>query len=126
MTKLRQIYYCDICGNVVEVLYEGAEALVCCGKPMQLLEPKTEDSTKEKHVPYIEEAEGGVIVTVGQNQEHPMVEKHFIRFIEIQTKDEVCRAELKPGWTPKAFFPVKKEAIIEAREYCNLHGLWKS
>jgi len=126
MTKLREIYYCEKCGNVVEILNEGAPALVCCGVPMVKLEAKTEDASTEKHVPYLEETENGILVKVGQNQEHPMLEKHYIKFIEVQTKDKVFKAELKPGDKPQAEFPVKKVEVIEVREWCNLHGLWKS
>ena len=126
MTQLREIYYCEICGNVVEILNEGAPALVCCEVPMVKLEAKTEDATIEKHVPFVEEVEGGVLVKVGQNQKHPMIEKHYIKFIEVLRKDRTCRVELKPGDKPEAFFTVKKEEIIEVREWCNLHGLWKS
>jgi len=126
MTELREIYYCEICGNVVEVLNEGAPSLVCCGKPMVKLEAKKEDSTVEKHVPYVEEKDDGVLVKIGQNAAHPMLEKHYIKFIEVMTKDKVCRAELKPGDEPEAWFPVKKSDIISAREWCNVHGLWES
>lgn len=126
MTKLRDVYYCEKCGNVIEILNEGAPALVCCGLPMQKLEAKTEEASNEKHVPYIEEVDDGVVVIVGQNQEHPMMEKHYIKFIEILTADKVYRTELKPGDKPIAKFPVKKADIIEAREWCNLHGLWKN
>jgi len=125
MTNLREIYYCEKCGNVIEILNQGAPALSCCGTPMEKLEAKSEDATTEKHVPYIEEVEGGVLVKVGQNAAHPMLENHFIKFIEILTKDKVCRAELKPGDAPEAFFPVAKADVLEAREWCNLHGLWK-
>jgi superoxide reductase len=126
MTQLREIYYCEKCGNVIEIMNEGAPALVCCGVPMERLEAKTEDASTEKHVPYIEEKNNGVLIKIGQNQEHPMLEKHYIKFIEVLTNDKVFRAELKPDNKPEAFFPVKKEEIIEAREWCNLHGLWKS
>ena len=126
MTKLREIYYCEKCGNIVEVMNEGAPALVCCGVPMVKLEAKTEDSSTEKHVPYIEEKDDGVLIKVGQNQEHPMLENHYIKFIEVLTKDKVCRLELKPDDKPEGFFTVIKEEIIEVREWCNLHGLWKS
>ena len=126
MTQLREIYYCEKCGNVVEVMNEGAPALVCCGVTMVKLEAKTEDASIEKHVPFVEEVEDGVLVKVGQNQEHPMLENHYIKFIEVLRKDKICRLELKPGDKPEGFFPVKKEEIIEVREWCNLHGLWKS
>lgn len=126
MTKLREIYYCPICGNVIEINNEGASALVCCNQKMQKLEAKTEDSSLEKHVPYVEKVDGGVLVKVGQNQAHPMNEDHLIKFIEIHTETMVLKAELKPGDAPEAFFPVKKEDVIKAREWCNLHGLWES
>lgn len=126
MVKLRDIYYCEICGNVVEILNEGQPALVCCGQPMIRLEAQTQDATQEKHVPYIEETGDGVLVKVGQNQEHPMLEKHYIKFIEVLTKNKVCRVELHPGDKPQAEFPVKKSDILMAREWCNIHGLWKS
>ena len=126
MTKLREIYYCPICGNVIEINNEGASALVCCNQKMQKLEAKTEDSSLEKHVPYVEKVDGGVLVKVGQNQAHPMNEDHLIKFIEVHTETMVLKAELKPGDAPEAFFPVKKEDVIKAREWCNLHGLWES
>ncbi|MCF7792478.1 MAG: desulfoferrodoxin [Candidatus Cloacimonetes bacterium] len=126
MTKLREIYYCEICGNVVEIMNEGQPALVCCDQPMNKLEAKTEDSTVEKHVPYVEEKDGGVLVKVGQNAAHPMEEKHHIKFIEVLTKDKVCRAELQVGEAPEAWFPIKKEDIVATREWCNIHGLWES
>lgn len=126
MTKLREIYICDICGNIIEVLHTGQGALVCCGEEMKLMEEKTEDSSKEKHVPYVEETDDGIIVKIGQNQDHPMEEKHYIEWIQVITKDNrTFRKFLKPGDSPKAEFPVEKEDII-SREYCNIHGLWKS
>ncbi|MCK4980016.1 MAG: desulfoferrodoxin FeS4 iron-binding domain-containing protein, partial [Candidatus Delongbacteria bacterium] len=79
MTQLREVYYCEKCGNVVEILNEGAPALVCCGVPMEKLEAKTEDASTEKHVPFVEEVEGGILVKVGQNQAHPMLENHYIK-----------------------------------------------
>ena len=126
MTQLREIYYCEKCGNVVEILNEGAPALVCCGEPMEKLVAKTEDASTEKHVPFVEEKDGGVLVKVGQNTAHPMLEKHYIKFIEVLTGCKVYRKELKPDVAPEAWFPVKKEDIKEVREWCNLHGLWKS
>jgi len=124
-TVLREIYYCEACGNVIEVLNEGAKALKCCGNEMVKLEAKTEDATTEKHVPYVEETDGGVIVKVGQNTAHPMMEKHYIKFIEVHTCCDVYRHELKPGDEPQAKFPVKKADIEYVLEWCNLHGLWK-
>ena len=125
MAKFRGIYKCEICGNIVEVLHEGAGALVCCGEEMKLMEEKTEDSSVEKHVPYIEKTSNGVLVKVGQNQDHPMINEHFIEWIEIIADGASYRKFLKPGDKPQAEFEIKADKI-EAREYCNVHGLWKS
>lgn len=126
MTVLKQLYYCPICGNVTEVVFTGAEALVCCGEPMVLLQENTVDAAKEKHVPVVEGDEQSVTVKVG-SVPHPMEEKHYIAFIELITKDDmVLRAELKPGMEPVAVFPVPMSKVLYAREYCNLHKLWKS
>ena len=124
MTEKKQIYKCQVCGIVVEVLDGGAGECICCGKPMQAMQAKTEDATTEKHVPYIEQVEGGVKVRVGQNAAHPMEEKHWIQWIEVQTDGKSCRQFLNPGDAPEAVFPVTGDDVT-AREFCNLHGLWK-
>ena len=125
MTKVREIYKCNVCGNVVEVLHAGVGELVCCGEPMELMKEKSEDSSVEKHVPYIEKTSDGVIVKIGQNQEHPMEEKHYIEWIQVIADGASYRKFLKPGDKPKAEFKIKADSI-QAREYCNIHGLWKS
>jgi len=125
MAKVREIYKCNICENIVEVLHAGVGELVCCGEPMELLKAKTEDSTVEKHVPFIEKTANGVLVKVGQNQDHPMEEKHYIEWIQVIADGAAYRKFLKPGDKPQAEFEIKAEQI-EAREYCNIHGLWKS
>jgi superoxide reductase len=123
MTKRLQIYKCEICGNIVEVIHEGAGELVCCGEPMKLLVENTVDAAKEKHVPVIEKTASGVKVKVG-SVAHPMEEKHYIEWIEIIADGKAYRQFLKPGNTPEAVFDIKANKI-EAREHCNLHGLWK-
>lgn len=125
MTKIREVYKCNICGNIVEVLHAGVGGLVCCGQPMELLKEKTQDSAVEKHVPYVEKTKEGVLVKVGQNQDHPMEEKHYIEWIQVIADGASYRKFLKPGDKPKAKFEIKADKI-EAREYCNIHGLWKS
>ncbi len=125
MTEVKEIYKCEICGNIVEVLHNGIGALVCCGEPMKLMDEKTEDASTEKHVPYIEKTENGVIVKVGQNQDHPMEEKHYIEWIQVIADGKAYRKFLKPSDKPQAEFEIKADEI-EAREYCNIHGLWKS
>ncbi len=124
MTKNLQVYKCNICGNIVEVLHSGVGELVCCGQPMELLKEKTEDIGQEKHIPVIEKIENGIKVKVGSIT-HPMEEKHYIEWIEIIADGKVCRKSLKSGDAPEAIFEIKAERI-EAREYCTIHGLWKS
>ena len=125
MTQLRELYRCEVCGNIVEVVNEGATALVCCGEPMIKLEAKTEDQGQEKHVPVVEETESGIKVKVG-SIEHPMEDKHYIKFIEILLKDRIIRKELKPGQAPEVKYCAAKSDVIEVREFCSIHGLWKN
>lgn len=124
MTKRLEVYKCSICGNIVEVLEAGGGELVCCGQPMDLLVENTVDAAKEKHVPVIAKTDGGVKVSVG-SVAHPMEEKHYIQWIELIADGISYRKFLKPGDTPEAVFKVDASQIT-AREYCNLHGLWKS
>lgn len=125
MTKMRELFKCSVCGNVIEVVNPGAPALVCCQKPMERLEAGVTDASKEKHVPVVEAVSGGIKVKVG-SVAHPMEEKHFIRFIEVLTKDQVLRAELTPNEAPEALFMVNAAEVLEVREYCTIHGLWKA
>lgn len=125
MTQLRQIYHCPICGNVTEVVYTGQGELVCCGEPMKLLKENSVDAAKEKHVPVLKDLGDKVEVAVGSVL-HPMEEKHHIAFVEIITEKMVMRHEFKVGEEPVAVFPVKMSEVLYAREYCNLHGLWKN
>ena len=125
MVELREIYKCSVCGNIVEVIHAGIGELVCCGKPMELLKEKTEDSSVEKHVPYIEKTEKGVLVRIGQNQNHPMEKEHYIEWIQIIVDGTTYRKFLNPGDKPEAEFEIKADDVM-AREYCNIHGLWKS
>ncbi|MEE9474842.1 MAG: desulfoferrodoxin [Candidatus Hydrothermarchaeaceae archaeon] len=124
MTETKQIYRCNVCENIVEVLHAGYGELVCCGQPMEQLVENTVDAALEKHVPVIEKTETGVKVKVG-SVPHPMEEEHYIEWVEIIADGRVYRKFLKPGDEPEAAFEIKAENI-EAREYCNLHGLWKS
>lgn len=123
MTEKLQIYKCEICGNIVEMLHAGEGELVCCGAPMKLFQENTVDAAKEKHVPVIEKIEGGFRVKVG-SVAHPMEDKHYIEWIEAITEDgKVYRQFLHPGEKPEAIFKIDASKIT-AREYCNLHGLW--
>lgn len=124
MAKLLEVYKCNLCGNIVEVLHGGGGALSCCGEDMVLLTENTVDAAKEKHVPVIEKVEGGYKVTIG-SVAHPMEEKHYIEWIELVADGKAYRQFLKPGDAPTATFNVTG-TNLSARELCNLHGLWSA
>ena len=124
MAERLEVYVCEICGNIVEVLYGGAGELVCCGEPMKLMKANTVDAAKEKHVPVIESAEHGIKVKVG-SVPHPMEQKHYIMWIELIADGRSYKKFLSPGDAPEATFCIDAKEIT-ARAYCNLHGLWKS
>ncbi|MFA5050401.1 MAG: desulfoferrodoxin [Candidatus Micrarchaeia archaeon] len=125
MTKLNEIYKCNVCGNIVELVHASIGELVCCQKPMVLLEEKTQDVGNEKHVPLIEQTKNGILVKIGSIA-HPMEEKHYIEFIEVLLNQKVYRKYLRPGEKPEAEFEISYSGEIIAREYCNIHGLWKN
>lgn len=125
MTNNLQIYKCAICGNIVEMIHKGDGELVCCGEMMKLFVANTVDAAKEKHVPVIEKIDGGFKVKVG-SVAHPMEERHYIEWIQIITDDgRAYREFLAPGKSPEAVFKIDAISVV-AREYCNLHGLWKN
>jgi superoxide reductase len=123
MTALLQVYKCSLCGNIVEVVHAGEGELVCCAEPMKLMRENTVDASKEKHVPVVEKVAGGYKVRVG-SVPHPMEEKHYIEWIELTADGKVYRQFLKSGQVAEAIFMVNAKSV-SAREYCNLHGLWK-
>jgi len=131
MAEKLQVYKCTVCGNIIEVLHGGAGELVCCGKPMELLDEKTADAATEKHVPVVEKIDGGYRVKVG-SVPHPMQEDHYIEWIELLAdggtpqggNTKAYRQFLEPGGEPEAIFNVEADSV-GAREYCNVHGLWK-
>ena len=123
MTKKSEIYKCEICGNIVEVLHVGDGTLVCCGQNMTNMKEKTADEGQEKHVPIIEKTDSKVIINVGEIA-HPMEEAHHIEWIELEIKTKNSKVFLTPTDEPKAEFSTTED-IIRARAYCNIHGLWK-
>ncbi|CAJ54329.1 Desulfoferrodoxin [Lawsonia intracellularis PHE/MN1-00] len=125
MSKQFEIYKCEKCGNIVELLFASSGTLSCCGQPMTLMNDSNTSGAKEKHVPIIENNGSGCKVTVS-TVIHPMEEKHWIEWIEIVTIDgHHCKKFLNPGDEPIAYFNYPLEQIAYAREYCNLHGLWE-
>lgn len=124
MAKRTEIYRCELCGHIIEVIHEGGGQLVCCNQPMTLLTENTTDAAQEKHVPVIEKLDSGIKVKVGSTT-HPMEENHYIEWIQILVGDKSYRKFLKPGDLPEATFDVDAQNV-SAREYCNLHGLWRA
>lgn len=126
MSQLKQVYRCNVCGHIIEILNPGAGQLVCCGQPMELLVEKTQDEGMEKHVPVIEKTTSGYKVKIG-SVPHPMEATHYIQWIELILDGVVLRKHLNPGEMPEVEFCVCVEVkSISACEYCNVHGLWKS
>ncbi len=124
MTVRREVYKCEICGNIVEVLHEGKGTLVCCGQPMVKMTEKVQEAGNEKHLPVLEKIDSGTLVKVGSIP-HPMEEKHYIEWIEAFSKDgRSLRVFLNPGNPPEARINLGLDELLEVREYCNIHGLW--
>lgn len=124
MTRKLEVYKCDVCGNIAEVLHPGAGKLICCGKPMRHLAENTTDAATEKHVPVIGATDDGIKATIGEVP-HPMEQEHHIEWVQLIKGDHSCRIFLSPGSEPAAVF-TRLDGEVVAREYCNLHGLWKA
>ena len=122
MTQLNEVYKCNLCGNIVEILHPGAGALVCCNEKMALMVQNTVDASTEKHVPVIAIGTDSITVKVG-SVAHPMEAAHFVEWIELVADGKLYRQQLQPGQAPEATFPISAKQVT-AREYCNLHGLW--
>lgn len=125
MTKLLQVYKCQKCGNMVEVIHAGDGTLSCCGEPMTLMEESLHEGALEKHLPVVDKWKSGYHVKVGEAR-HPMEDKHLIEWIELVTPGSVYRRYLSPADEPEAFFENVVDDAVECRAYCNLHGLWKT
>ena len=137
MAEQLEVYKCDLCGNIVEVLHGGAGELVCCGEAMKLFIENTVDAAKEKHVPVIETGKDSVTVTVGKETPHPNTMEHHIDWIELfglKNDGQVIdlgRETFAPTYTsPTATFtcvvPLSEFKALCALSYCNIHGLWEN
>lgn len=123
MAKL-QVYKCEVCRNIVEVLNVGGGQLTCCNQAMTLMQENGTDAAQEKHVPVIEETPNGVKVKVGKVS-HPMETAHYIEWIEVIAGEKNQRCFLKPNQAPEVPLDIPAEGLI-ARAYCNIHGLWRN
>ncbi len=121
-----EIYKCEVCGNIIEVLSVGGGELVCCQKPMSHIRENSIDAGKEKHIPIVKIENDKMLVTVGEIK-HPMSDEHYIQWIEVILGEKIYRKNLKPNENPNTTFEIlnhSKEIIVRA--YCNIHGLWIS
>ena len=121
MTVKLELYKCEICGNIVQIMHEGEGELICCGQVMSKLEPHfKEEEMNEKHVPvFIEDNK----IQVGSTP-HPMIKEHYIEFIQCMTSDKkyIQTKFLHPEQSPE--MDLNNQEYNIAREYCNIHGLW--
>ncbi len=124
MAERMEVYKCEVCGNMTEVLHGGEGVMVCCEQNMTLLTANTTDASKEKHVPVVEKTADGYKIKVG-SVAHPMEEKHYIEWIELIAGNRVYRQYLNPGDAPEASFAITADQV-KARAYCNIHGLWSN
>ena len=123
--KNTKFYVCPHCGNLVEMVHDAGPKPVCCGQKMQELVPNTVEASGEKHIPAVTLGDGFVEVNVG-SVDHPMVDVHWIEWVQLVTDQGSCRKELKPGEAPHVKFLLGEEKPLAVYAYCNLHGLWKT
>ena len=116
------LFKCNKCGNIVELLEDGKGILTCCGSAMEEIVANSVDASLEKHVPYTDIEEDMVYVKVGE-VDHPMTEEHYITWVAAVYDDSILKYTFKPGEVPEAVFDYEEGMVIYA--YCNLHGLWK-
>lgn len=119
-----KFYKCDTCGKIIVMLNETPVPTICCGQEMKELIPGAVDGAHEKHIPVIKQEGKLVTVNVGE-VDHPMIDKHYIQFIVLETTEGWQQKSLKPEEKPTATFALNDtEKVVAAYEYCNLHGLW--
>ncbi len=122
----QQFYRCSHCGNIIAFVENKGVPVICCGEPMQALNPGSTDAAQEKHVPVVK-VEGNLVTVEVGSAPHPMTPEHFIQWISLETKQGNQRKGLSPESAPKAQFMLcEGDEVICAYAYCNLHGLWKS
>ena len=119
-----KFYICPHCGNIVEMIHDAGVNPVCCGQKMKELVPGSVDASAEKHVPEVKVAEGIVEVNVGA-VDHPMVDVHWIEWVQLVFDKGSYRKWLNPGEAPNVKFLLEGEKPLAVYAYCNLHGLWK-
>lgn len=125
MSKEHKFYRCNHCNNMITMLESSGVPVICCGEEMEELAANTIDASKEKHVPVVSMVGNTILVEVGSIA-HPMEEKHYIKWIYLQTKRGGQIKNLVPQEEPRAVFSLDDDEVVAIYEYCNLHGLWKT
>lgn len=123
--KNNKFYICTHCGNIIEKIHDAGVPVVCCGQNMDELVPNTVEASGEKHIPAVSVKDGIVEVNVG-TVDHPMVDVHWIEWVQLQTDKGSRRHYLNPGEAPNVKFLLGDEKPVAVYAYCNLHGLWKT
>ena len=123
--KNTKFYICPHCGNIVEMVNDAGVKPFCCGQKMEKLLPNTVEASGEKHIPAVKAAADIVEVNVG-SVDHPMVDVHWIEWVQLVTDKGSYRKWLNPGEAPRVLFHLDGETPLEVYAYCNLHGLWKT
>lgn len=126
MTKIFDVYKCNICGNIIEVNHKGNGTLTCCNTQMELLKPNTKEGNgAEKHIPVVARKSTGYLIKVGSIA-HPMTKDHLIEWIEIITdENKIYKKYFTAGTDAQLLFQTNGDSF-EVRCYCNLHGLWSA
>ena len=123
--KNSKFYICAHCGNVIEMVHDAGVPVMCCGQKMDALIPNTVEASGEKHIPAVTVSENIVEVNVG-SVNHPMVEEHWIEWVQLVTDQGSYRKWMNPGQAPNVKFQLLNEKPLAVYAYCNLHGLWKT
>ena len=120
---MSKFYICSHCGNIIEKINDAGVPVICCGQPMDLLEPNTVEASGEKHIP-VASVEGSVVTVNVGSVDHPMVPEHFIEWVYVETENGGYRKELNPESAPNVVFQLGSDKPVAVYAYCNLHGLW--
>ena len=123
--KNTKFYICAHCGNIVEMVKDAGVNPVCCGQKMDELIPGSVEASGEKHIPAVKVDKDKVEVNVG-SVDHPMVDVHWIEWVQLVTDKGSYRKWLNPGEAPNVRFWLGDEKPLAVYAYCNLHGLWKT
>ena len=120
MTLKNQLFKCDICDNIAQIVHSGAGTLVCCGEDMQQLDEKRAE-TGNPHYAQIKRDGQNVSIKF----DHEMIPEHYIEMIEVISNDEkyLKRKYLNPNEPAEMNFKCDCKDGFKVRIYCNIHGV---